>query len=214
MLIDYWSYAKKSYDPFTSHPISLSELLACAKAQQVEFQYGDVLIIRSGWIDTYNNMSDKDREALGTVKNYAHEFVGVEQSEEMVDFLHDNYFSAVAGDTPAFECWPTDKDWNHHGILVPLWGMPIGEMWDLEKLSETCKNHGQYSFFFSSIPTNVMGRLIFRLSAVIVLILLRWCWKLPKRLGDVLMTYRLLTLGLANRGFAFTFHRELDSSIE
>lgn len=157
VFIDYWSYAKKAYDPFTTHPISLSELLACAKAQNVEFQYGDILMIRSGWIDTYNNMDDKDRKALELVKNYAHEFVGVEQSEEMVDFLHDNYFSAVAGDTPAFESWPTDKDWNHHGILLPLWGMPIGEMWDLEKLSEVCKEPGQYSFFFSSIPTNVMG---------------------------------------------------------
>ena len=60
------------------------------------------------------------RKALGTVKNYAHEFFGVEQSAEMADFLHDNYFSAVAGDTPAFEAWPTDKVWNHHRNLLPL----------------------------------------------------------------------------------------------
>lgn len=123
----------------------------------MEFHYGDVLIIRSGWIEEYNGKSEEFRMGLGMVKNYGHEFVGVEQSQEMVDFLHDNYFSAVAGDTPAFESWPTDKDWNHHGILLPLWGMPIGEMWDLEKLSAVCKKRQKYEFFFSSIPTNVMG---------------------------------------------------------
>lgn len=159
-MIDYWRYANKSYDPFTTHAISLSELLACAKAQGVEFQYGDILIIRSGWIDAYNNKSQDFRDVLGTVKNYAHNFVGVEQSQEMADFLHDNYFSAVAGDTPAFEAWPTDKDWSHHVNLLPLWGVPIGEMWDLEKLSQMCHEHKKYVFYFSSMPTNVMGMYI------------------------------------------------------
>lgn len=102
-------------------------------------------------------MSKAERDALGKVVNYAHEFVGVDQTEEMVDFLHDEYFSAVAGDQPGFEAWPPKPELNLHSIILPLWGMPIGEMWDLEELAEKCKERGQYHFFFASAPANVAG---------------------------------------------------------
>ena len=36
-------------------------------------------------------------------------------------------------------------------------GMPLGEMFDLEKLSETCKKKNRWTFFFSSAPANVPG---------------------------------------------------------
>ena len=32
--------------------------------------------------------------------------------------------------------------------------MPMGEMWDLERLSEICASTGRYSFFFTSWPIN------------------------------------------------------------
>jgi hypothetical protein len=34
-------------------------------------------------------------------------FAGVAQEQAILDWLHDCYFAAVAGDAPAFECWPT-----------------------------------------------------------------------------------------------------------
>jgi hypothetical protein len=157
VLIDVWSHLNKSYDPFTTHKITLQNIQDCANAQGVQFQYGDILIIRSGWVDAYLKLSEEKRQALGKVVNYAHEFVGVEATEAVVDFLHDNYFSAVAGDQPGFEAWPPGKDLNLHGILLPLWGMPIGEMWDLEELAEVCKQRKQYEFFFASTPANVAG---------------------------------------------------------
>jgi kynurenine formamidase len=129
--------------------------LECAKLQNLSFQYGDILIIRSGWLENYHQM---DSSARQTLSKTAPTFVGVEQTEEMLDFLHDNYFSAVAGDTPAFEAWPTNQDWFCHQFLLSLWGLPIGEMWDLEKLAETCKERNQYAFYFSSMPTNVHGK--------------------------------------------------------
>lgn len=154
VLIDYWSYAKKAYDPNTTHKITVKDILECAKHQKVEFQYGDILMIRSGWLDNYQKLDTAARETLSKASPT---FVGVEQTEEMLDFLHDNYFSAVAGDAPAFEAWPTNQDWFCHQFLISLWGVPIGEMWDLEKLAATCKERGTYSFYFSSMPANVPG---------------------------------------------------------
>ena len=37
--------------------------------------------------------------------------------------------------------------------------MPMGELWDLEKLAEKCKAEGRYTFFLTSAPDNVSGKL-------------------------------------------------------
>ncbi|KAK5045501.1 hypothetical protein LTR84_009119 [Exophiala bonariae] len=156
ILIDYWGYTGKSYDPITTHRISLEDIHACAKSQGLQFQYGDLLFIRSGFVDHYNRLSETERKHLGMLKKSEHAFVGVEQTEEMLDFLHNNYFSAVVGDAPAFEAWPRSGI-NLHEYLLPLWGLPIGEMWDLDKLAEMCRSRKQYTFFISSAPANVPG---------------------------------------------------------
>ncbi|KAH7141880.1 putative cyclase-domain-containing protein [Dactylonectria macrodidyma] len=157
VLLDYWNFSGKSYDVNTRHPISADDLKACAKAQGVKFQYGDILLVRTGWIETYNSMSQEERVKLSQVPAFQHTFVGVDQHPDVADFLHDNYFSVVASDTPAFEVWPQIKEWNHHNNLLPLWGVPIGELWDLEMLAEVCRERKQYEFFFASTPMNVKG---------------------------------------------------------
>jgi hypothetical protein len=44
-----------------------------------------------------------------------------------------------------------------HASMLPLWGMPIGELWDLEGLSEKCKELGTWTFLVTSAPVNVPG---------------------------------------------------------
>jgi hypothetical protein len=157
VLIDYWHYAGGNYDPMKTHRITLNDILDCAKKQGTTFKYGDILIIRSGFVQTYENMTTAEQVQLGSVPPTECTFVGVEQTPEMLDFLHDNYFSAVAGDAPAFEAWPTNQSWMNHEYLLSLWGVPIGEMWDLEALSRMCRETNRYEFFFSSSPSNVSG---------------------------------------------------------
>ena len=36
-------------------------------------------------------------------------YAGLAQEEEMLDWLHDCWFAAVAGDAPAFEAWPSHQ---------------------------------------------------------------------------------------------------------
>lgn len=102
----------------------------------------------------------------------------MEQSQEVIDFLHDNYFSVVAGDQPGFEKWPPPADPILHSILLPLWGLPIGEMWDLEELSEVCRQRKQHTFFFASTPANVPGESRNTLYSRLLLMLSdRWRWQ-------------------------------------
>jgi hypothetical protein len=84
----------------------------------------------------------------------------------VLDWLHDCYFAAVAGDSPTFECWPVTATeggrgkigFMHQNILA-LWGMPLGEMWDLEAVAEVCRRLGRWTFFLTSAPANVVGML-------------------------------------------------------
>ena len=85
-----------------------------------------------------------------------HRFVGLEQSRDMLKWLWEN-FSAVGGDQPALEVWPTQKDWLLHEVLLAGWGCPIGEWFNLEALSEKCKQKERWSFFLMSEPCNVSG---------------------------------------------------------
>ena len=51
----------------------------------------------------------------------------------------------------------SERDWLLHEILLAGWGMPIGELFDLEKLAEHCRHTGRWSFFLSSEVCNVPG---------------------------------------------------------
>ena len=41
--------------------------------------------------------------------NDGQRYAGVKQEDAMLDWLHDCYFAAVAGDSPTFEAWPSNQ---------------------------------------------------------------------------------------------------------
>ena len=145
VLIDYYSFVNESYDPLTTHPIPLTGILECAKAQNVQFQIGDILLIRSGFVSKYLQLNKEERQELGAKGLTDYCFAGVEQTEDMVDFLHDNYFAAVAGDAPAFESWPTDKGIS---ILISCLQTLIFRLVSSPVLAPTlgCTNRGNVGF--------------------------------------------------------------------
>jgi hypothetical protein len=48
-------------------------------------------------------------------------------------------------------------DYHLHEYILALWGMPLGEMLDLEKLAQTCREKNRWFFFFTSAPANCPG---------------------------------------------------------
>lgn len=56
-----------------------------------------------------------------------------------------------------------------HDHFLALWGMPIGELFDLEKLATLCGEKGKWSFFFASAPLNFPGGIASPPNAVCVL---------------------------------------------
>ncbi|KAF5524425.1 hypothetical protein CGCA056_v004617 [Colletotrichum aenigma] len=158
VLVDYHSWRLSqniTYDPFAHDSIPASELKACLEAQGTEVRFGDILIVRTGFMASHASKSASDLQVYRAAEPQT--FSGVGQSEEALRWIWEN-FSAVAGDQPAFECWPRkDPRYWMHEILLGGWGMPIGELFDLEALAEKCKQEKRWSFFVSSEPCHVPG---------------------------------------------------------
>lgn len=156
VLIDYLSFAEKKgieVNGLARHVVSLDNVLTIAAECNVEFRRGDILFIRAGFTKTWNSLAPEDRLAYSRNQNPTH--AGLEQSERVVRFLWDNHFSAVASDTPSFEVFPPlKKEWDLHHIILAGWGVPIGELFDLEQLAKLCKEEGRWTFFVSSSPLN------------------------------------------------------------
>jgi hypothetical protein len=70
--------------------------------QGTEVKFGDILIIRSGYMQSYNAKPKTELAKLAEINPPS--FIGVEQSEDMLKWIWEN-FAAVAGDQPSFECW-------------------------------------------------------------------------------------------------------------
>lgn len=136
VLLDYASWAKKEgieFSVFEAHAIPVAHLKACAKDQGVEFKWGDVLLIRNGWKQTYLAFSQDERDAFPSRQPVR--LAGIEPSVEMARFLWETGFSAAGSDVSGLEMWPIDpndpnsgvKGLHLHEVMLSGWGMPIGE---------------------------------------------------------------------------------------
>ncbi|KAE8347623.1 hypothetical protein BDV24DRAFT_170707 [Aspergillus arachidicola] len=163
VLLDYaqWAATKNiQIQPLSSTPITVESLEAMVKDFKIEIYPGDILLIRSGFTAAYNELDEQQR--IDLAQRPSPDFIGVEATENMLRWLWKYQFGAVAGDAPSFERAPirgphADPRYNLHEWVLAGWGCPIGELFDLERLSQHCKATGRYTFFLSSVPLKVPG---------------------------------------------------------
>jgi hypothetical protein len=164
VLIDFQRFAAAyeiAFNPGERYGITPEQLQAAADWQGLRFQTGDILMLRTGWIEWYCGLSAEQRTQIA--QPGALQIAGLEQGEDSLRFLWDNHFAAIASDNPPFEAIPPatpDKDDNPgmmHGTIIGLWGMPIGEMFQLDALAAACAADRRYEFFFTAAPLNKLG---------------------------------------------------------
>lgn len=163
VLLDYALWARNKnleIQPLTSTPITVESLEAMVKDFQISIYPGDILLIRSGFTAAYNVLEEQER--IDLAQRPSPDFIGVEATENMLRWLWKHQFGAVAGDAPSFERAPirgpqADPQYNLHEWVLAGWGCPIGELFDLERLSQHCRETGRYTFFLSSVPLKVPG---------------------------------------------------------
>lgn len=148
------------YDPFTSVAFSPSDLSDALASSGLSLRYGDILCVRTGWMDKYLSLSADQRRELAepmvSVSGYS--AAGLTGSETMARFLWDSGVAAVACDNPAVEVVPANRSAGFlHQRLIAGLGMAIGELFDFGPLAAACARSGRSEFLFVSVPLNITG---------------------------------------------------------
>ena len=129
------------------------ELLGAAKRQGTEIRKRDILIIRTGFIETFYSQ--------GPAAFYDG-FIepGLTYSPELVDWFHVMEIPNLVTDTIANEV-TTDPV---SGVVLPLHcalmrnlGVAFTEICDLSKLAQDCHDDGQWDFLYVAAPLKVVN---------------------------------------------------------
>jgi Putative cyclase len=150
-------------------PIEPDDVLGALEAQGSEFEPGDILLLHTGWIGWYQGLDAEWRTRLANDLKTP----GLRPGIAMARVLWDLHPAALAMDNPACEVWPpgalaTAEEFMEavqdpekspeiflHFALLPLLGMPLGEMWNLGPLAEDCAADGRYHCLLTSAPLNL-----------------------------------------------------------
>lgn len=139
-------------------PSTLDEV---AKAEGVELRRGDLVLVRTGWVGWYRTLDEAKRADMrGSVGREPDPFAcpGLESSQEMAAWLWDNRVTAIASDNVAVEALPVVRPGGFfHYRMIPLLGLAVGEMWQLDGLSDACAKAGRYEFLLASAVLNIPG---------------------------------------------------------
>jgi kynurenine formamidase len=152
--------------------ITVDDLRQTLAAAEVELQAGDLLLVRTGWTDWYLRQEPAKRGAISTMTGLV--TPGLDPVQDMARYLWNNHVAAVAGDNPALEVWPIgahlskaetdailadpaahEHEMQLHTHLLPMLGIPIGELFFLDKLAADCAADGVYAFMLTSSPMHL-----------------------------------------------------------
>ncbi|KAJ9479267.1 hypothetical protein PHBOTO_002753 [Pseudozyma hubeiensis] len=136
-----------------SYAIPLEQIKQVLAWQRTQLRTGDILLLRTGVVRWFEQASEQEK-VKAMIEN--DNFPGIEATEEVKRWLWDSHFAAVASDNMSFEFGPHGDLWLHEWIL-PMFGCPIGELFDLERLSTACQKHDRWTFFLTSAPIRVQG---------------------------------------------------------
>jgi kynurenine formamidase len=159
VLLDVATY--KGQDPLPSnYYISLEDLQNTAKAQQVEIQKGDILLIRTGWRKMWEELGPDGRADPGHAKWHQPQ-PGV--GADAIAFLSEREIVAIGADNAAVE-WnaPGETGYTRKAYGFPGPPLHIEFLWsrgayimEILNLDELAKDHA-YEFLF------VLGPLLLR----------------------------------------------------
>lgn len=161
VLLDWYAWAQrngKQRSPFQTGAVELSHLEAIISENNIQFRSGDILFIRVGFTVEYNKLTVTEQKDFPNRQPGG--LLGLEATKASLRWLWESQFAAVASDAAGFERGPAtgpynDPDVSIHQWALAGWGMPIGEMFDLEELAEKCAERRRWSFFLCSVPLKV-----------------------------------------------------------
>jgi kynurenine formamidase len=170
VLIDVARYREHMGDPLdhdASEPIDHKLLEATLSHQKTTLAKGDMILVRTDWPSHSRRCGDDDACARNSA--------GLAQSYELIEWLWNNQVPLVASDNYAVEAslrGGTSEVGGGlaselgegflrarlHDQLIPLLGMALGELWQLDELADDCaQQDGVYEFMLVAKPLNITG---------------------------------------------------------
>ena len=159
-LIDACAYRKsqgREVQPFERDPYTLADLQGALKQQGTTLHPGSVLLVRTGWMEAYEQSTPEYKATQGTFAGV--KCTGIETSRDLAAWLWDHRVAAIGTDCPGVEPMPSDfSDMSLlHYRALPLLGLPLGELFVLAPLAEDCAADHRYEFMLVSAPMNLEG---------------------------------------------------------
>jgi kynurenine formamidase len=137
------------------YAITVDDLNAACEAEGVAMRKGDIVLIRTGHIQTFT--IDRNRAA----------FTGLQPglSPACAEWVHDHSLAAVTADNLAVEIMApeglrSEMPLAFHMLCLRDMGCPLGEMFNLDALAADCAEDGRYAFMLAAPPiafTNAFG---------------------------------------------------------
>ncbi len=129
------------------------DLLACAAAQGTSLQQSDILVVRTGWIAKYYNVSHEE---------FYKDFIepGLTYSPALVKWFHEMEIPNLVTDTIANEVTVDPVS----GVVLPLHnalmrnlGVTLTEIAWLEDLAADCAKDRQFTFLYTAAPLKIVN---------------------------------------------------------
>jgi kynurenine formamidase len=154
-------------DQNSAEQIDVADIVGALRQQRTTVNPGDILLVRFGWLEHIRRAGVPRTSPLVSP--------GLAQREETAAWLWDSQLAMIAADNIALEAWPatgsplttraeeagTLETSSHtgmlHRLLIPLLGLAIGELWDLDRLAASCHATGHYDFLLIAEPLNLPG---------------------------------------------------------
>ncbi|MFE2539286.1 cyclase family protein [Actinacidiphila glaucinigra] len=131
------------------HAVTPDDLAAAEELARTTVRAGDIVLVRTGQM----------RVCLAGDK-HAYAFPSPGLSVRTPEWFHARDVAAVANDTLTFEIFPPEIEdlWLAvHALDLVEMGMPQGQNWNLEALSEACAEEGRYEFLLDATPQPFVG---------------------------------------------------------
>jgi kynurenine formamidase len=133
-------------------PIGPDELDGTARAQGVDLEAGDIVLVRTGHIGWKLGLARDDPAAASRSEP------GI--STRAIPWLHDHDVAMIATDNAACSVVPPepgDEFLTWHVAALRDLGLLVGELFDLDELADDCARDGVYEGLFAAAPMPIVG---------------------------------------------------------
>lgn len=160
-------------DPASNEQVAVDDVDGALHRQGATVEPGDIVLLRFGFVHHY--VTELDEAGRRRFHERGPASPGLAVHEDTLAWLWDHRVAVAAADNIALEPWPppddspfvphaeTDPDRRTvhtgmmHRALIPLLGLAVGELWDLEALAADCAADGVWECLVTASPLALPG---------------------------------------------------------